>query len=88
MSPIVRYTIARLALFVVVALVLLVIPVQVNVLIKLAAALLITAALAYFLLRGLRDQVAEQLAGAARRRAERKERLRSALSGEDESTDR
>jgi hypothetical protein len=86
MSPIVKYTIARLGLFVVVAAVLLAIPVQVDVLIKLAGALLITFVLAFFLLRRLRDEMAEQIAETMRRRAEKKERLRAALSGEDEGT--
>jgi hypothetical protein len=87
MSPIVKYTLARLGLFVLVALVLLAIPVRVDLLIKLAAAVLVTFVLAYFLLRGLRDQATVQIAEAVQRRAERKERLRSALSGEDGTED-
>jgi hypothetical protein len=87
MSPIVRYTLARLGLFVLVALVVLAVPVRVDLMVKLAAAVLVTFVLAFFLLRRLRDEAATQIAEAVQRRAERKDRLRSALSGEDGTED-
>jgi hypothetical protein len=78
-----KYTLARLLLFVVVAAALIAIPIQINPLIKLMIAIVVSAALALVLLRGMRDQVANQLAGAASRRAEEKARLRAALAGEE-----
>ena len=48
--------------------ILLALPVAVDPLIKLAVALLVTAALAWFLLRGMREEVAQRLAGTAERR--------------------
>jgi hypothetical protein len=81
LSPAVKYTLGRVGLFLAFALVLW--PLEMNVLVKLMIAVLASAGVAYFLLRGWRDQMAEQLAAAsARRRAER-ERLRAALAGED-----
>lgn len=81
MSPAVKYSLGRIGLFLGCALALW--PLEMNILVKLMIAVLASAGLAYVLLRGWRDQMAEQLAaGAARRRAE-KERLRSALAGED-----
>jgi Protein of unknown function (DUF4229) len=86
-KPMVKYTLARLVLFAVVAAALLAVPVQVDVLVKLMVAVLVSAVLAYFLLKGMRLQVADQLAGSARRRAAERERLRSALAGDDDSQD-
>ncbi len=88
MSPMLKYTLARLGLFVVVAAVLLVVPIDLNPFLKLAIALIMSAVLSFFLLRGLRDQVAHQLASASRQRADRRENLRSALAGEDRNADR
>src|SRR5436305_2063559 len=62
-----KYTLARLLLFVVVAAVLIAIPVHINPLIKLMIAVIVSALLALFLLRGMRDEVANQMAGAASR---------------------
>jgi hypothetical protein len=84
MSPLVKYSLARLGLFLAAAAVLLFIPIELNVFLRLAIALIVSALLSFVLLRTLRDRVAEQLAGAARARAERKERLRSALAGDDQ----
>lgn len=86
MNPVMKYTLARLVLFVVcAAVVFLAVPGPVNPLLKLLIALVLSAAGSFFLLRRWRDEVAEQLAaGAARRRGE-KERLRAALAGEDEN---
>jgi mannitol-specific phosphotransferase system IIBC component len=80
-----KYSLARVGLFAVVAAILIAIPMPVNILVRLMVAVIISALLALFLLRKMRDEVAEQLTGAARRRAEEKERLRSALSGDDDS---
>jgi hypothetical protein len=82
-SPMIKYTLARLGLFGVVAAVLIALPLGIQLFLRLAIAILISATVSYFALRGLRDEVAEQLAAAARRRAERKRQLRAALAGED-----
>lgn len=79
-----KYTLARLGLFVVAAAVLLVVPIELNPFLKLGIALIASAILSFFLLRKLRDDVAHQLADSARDRADRKEKLRSALAGEDD----
>jgi hypothetical protein len=78
-----RYSLARLGIFVIVAAGLFFVPIQVDPLLRLMVALLVSAVVAYLLLGRLRMQVGEQVAGAAQRRAERKDRLRSALAGED-----
>lgn len=82
MSAAVKYTLGRIGLFVVVLLGLW--PVDMNVFLKLMVALAFSAALSFFLLRGWRDEMAEDMAGAAVRRRDEKERLRSALAGDDE----
>ena len=84
MNPMMKYTIARLGLFIVSAAVLLVVPIELNPFLKLGIALIASAILSFFLLRKLRDDVANQLADGARQRADRKEKLRSALAGEDQ----
>ena len=55
-----------------------------NIFIKLMVALAFSAALSFFLLKGWRDEMAEEMATAAERRRAEKERLRSALAGEDQ----
>jgi hypothetical protein len=84
MSPLLKYSLARLGLFVATVAVVLAIPIDVNLFLRLAVALILSAVLSFFLLRTMRDRVAEQLAVAARERAERRERLRSALAGDDQ----
>jgi hypothetical protein len=84
MSPLVKYSLARLGLFLAAAAVLLFIPIELNVFLRLAIALIVSALLSFVLLRTLRDRVADQLADAARARSERKERLRKALAGDDQ----
>jgi hypothetical protein len=81
MSPAVKYTLGRIGLFVVVALALW--PVEANLFLKLMLAVAFSAALSFFLLRGWRDEMAQQLAGAAEKRRAEKERLRAALAGDD-----
>jgi hypothetical protein len=83
-NPMMKYTLARLGLFVAVAAVLLVVPIELNPFLKLGIALIASAILSFFLLRKLRDDVANQLADSARQRADRKEKLRSALAGEEQ----
>ncbi|MFC8847875.1 MULTISPECIES: DUF4229 domain-containing protein [unclassified Micromonospora] len=82
MSAAVKYTLGRIGLFVVVVAALW--PVDMNVFLKLMLALAFSAALSFFLLRGWRDEMAGEMAGAAERRRAEKERLRSALAGDDE----
>jgi Protein of unknown function (DUF4229) len=80
-GPAVKYTLGRLALLVAVLLVLW--PVQLNIFVKLLLALAFSAALSFFLLRRWRDEMGQQMADAALRRKAERERLRSALAGED-----
>ena len=84
MNPMMKYTLARLGLFVVAAAVMLFLPIDLNPFLRLGIALIASAILSFFLLRKLRDEVANQLADGARERADRKEKLRSALAGEDD----
>jgi chromate transport protein ChrA len=83
MSPFMKYSFARLGIFVAVAAALFFLPIPIDPLLRLMAALLISAVLSYVVLGKLRNQVGEQVAGVAQRRIERKERLRSALAGDD-----
>ncbi|MGC4790156.1 DUF4229 domain-containing protein [Micromonospora sp. DT178] len=82
MSAAVKYTLGRIGLFVAVLAALWL--VELNIFIKLMVALAFSAALSFFLLKGWRDEMAEEMATAAERRRAEKERLRSALAGEDE----
>lgn len=83
MSPLVKYTLGRIGLFLAVLLVLWPVPVL-SPLVKLLVALLVSFALSWFVLRGWRDQLAADLADRVERRRREKERLRAALAGEDE----
>jgi Protein of unknown function (DUF4229) len=83
-NPTVKYTLARFGLFAAAAAVFLAIPVPVDVLVKLMAAVLVSALLSYTLLRRLREAMSVQLAGTMRRRAEQRDRLRTALAGDDD----
>jgi hypothetical protein len=83
LNPIVKYSLARIVLFAV-CVGLVFVPDELNPLLKLLIALLVSAAASFVLLRAWRNELAEQLSvGSQRRRAE-KERLRAALAGEDE----
>lgn len=84
MSPAVKYTLGRIGLFVAVLLALW--PIELNIFVKLMLAVVFSAALSFFLLRGWRNEMAQQMADAAQRRRAERERLRSALAGEDESS--
>ncbi|MET8256391.1 DUF4229 domain-containing protein [Micromonospora sp. NPDC005205] len=81
MSAALKYTLGRIGLFVAVLAGLWL--VDMNVFLKLMLALVFSAALSFFLLRGWRDEMAGEIAEAAERRRTEKERLRSALAGED-----
>jgi len=83
MNPAIKYTLGRLVLFVLAFALLL--PFPLNFLVKAMIALLVSAVLSYFLLADWRNQMGEQLAGAASRRAEEKQRLRAALAGDEEA---
>ncbi|RKN48355.1 DUF4229 domain-containing protein [Micromonospora endolithica] len=82
MSAAVKYTLGRIGLFVIVLVALL--PTDLDIFLKLIVALAFSAAASFFLLRGWRDQMAEEMAAAAERRRAEKERLRSALAGDDQ----
>ncbi|MEU8253035.1 DUF4229 domain-containing protein [Micromonospora inaquosa] len=82
MSAALKYTLGRIGLFVAVLAGLWLI--DMNVFLKLMLALVFSAALSFFLLRGWRDEMAAEIAEAAERRKVEKERLRSALAGEDQ----
>lgn len=83
MSPAVKYTLGRIGLFVIVVLALW--PVDINIFLKLMIAVIFSAALSWFLMRGWRDEMAQQIAESAERRRSEKERLRSALAGDDQT---
>jgi hypothetical protein len=82
MSPVIKYTLARVGLFAAVFAALL--PIDLDIFIKLLIALVASAGFSFILLRGLRDKVANQMASTAERRKAEKDRLRAALSGDDE----
>ena len=83
MSPAVKYTLGRLGLFAACFTALL--PVPLNPLVKLMVAFVASAALSFLLLRKWRDAMAEQLGSIAARRSAEKERLRSALAGDEKA---
>lgn len=82
MSAAVKYTLGRIGLFVGVLAALWFVPM--NPFLRLMLALIFSAALSFFLLRGWREEMAGEMAEASARRRAEKERLRSALAGEDE----
>jgi len=90
MSPGIKYGLARVGLFVAVAVPAALAFRDVNLLIVLMIALLVSAILSFVLppLRRWRDEVAGQLSTSVARRAAEKERLRAALAGEDEPDDK
>jgi hypothetical protein len=82
MSPMVKYTLGRIGLFLVVLLVLW--PTPLDLFLKLLVALLVSFALSLFLLRTWRGEMAVSMDEAFKRRRAEKKRLRAALAGEDE----
>ncbi|MER7330699.1 MULTISPECIES: DUF4229 domain-containing protein [unclassified Micromonospora] len=85
MSAAVKYTLGRIGLFVAVLAALWL--VDINLFVKLMLALAFSAAASFFLLKGWRDEMAVEMAEAAERRRTEKERLRSALAGDDQEPD-
>jgi hypothetical protein len=83
-SPFLKYTLARLGLFVLVAAAMLVLPLGIEPLLRLLIAVVVSAALAFFLLKGLREQASVHAVGMVERRSEKRERLRAALNGDDD----
>ncbi|MET7467172.1 DUF4229 domain-containing protein [Micromonospora sp. NPDC005686] len=83
MSAALKYTLGRIGLFVVVLAALWF--VDMNMFLRLMLALIFSATLSFFLLKGLRDDMAGEMAEAAERRRAEKDRLRSALAGEDQA---
>ncbi|MEU8240542.1 DUF4229 domain-containing protein [Actinoplanes missouriensis] len=83
MSPAVKYTLGRLGLFVVALAVLL--PFPLNFLVKVMVAFVVSAVLSLVLLRKWRDQMAEHLGSVAAKRTAEKDRLRSALAGDEDA---
>lgn len=82
MSAAVKYTLGRIGLFVGVLAALWF--VEMNMFLRLMLALVFSAALSFFLLKGWRDEMAGEMAEASERRRAEKERLRSALAGDDQ----
>lgn len=83
MNPVLKYTLGRLGLFVVVAVLLLVVPLPVNPLLKLGLAILVAFGLQFVVLRRWRGEMITQVDSSMAVRKERKERLRAALAGEE-----
>ncbi|MGY0004699.1 DUF4229 domain-containing protein [Micromonospora sp. I033] len=83
MSAAVKYTLGRIGLFVGVLAALWF--VEMNMFLRLMLALVFSAALSFFLLRGWRDEMAGEMSEAAERRRAEKDRLRSALAGDDQA---
>ncbi|SCG59790.1 DUF4229 domain-containing protein [Micromonospora humi] len=82
MSAAVKYTLGRVGLFVGVLAALWF--VEMNMFLRLMLALVASAALSFFLLKGWRDEMAGEMAEASERRRAEKDRLRSALAGDDQ----
>ena len=83
MSPVVKYTLGRLGLFVALLAVLLPVPYPENFLVKAMIALFASAGLSYVLMGRWRNELAHQLASGADRRRAEKDRLRAALAGDE-----
>jgi hypothetical protein len=83
-NPTLKYTLGRVGLFLAVLLALW--PVSLNLFLKLMISLVFSAALSFFLLRRWRNEMAGRLATAADRRKTDRDRLRSALAGDDQDS--
>ena len=85
MNPMLKYTLARVGIFVAcAALALVLLPRDMTLLLKLLIALVVSSTASFFLLRPWADELAERMSTNTRRRRDEKERLRAALAGEDE----
>jgi hypothetical protein len=82
LSPAAKYTLGRVGLFVVVALLLW--PVPIDLLVKLMIAIIASFGLQFVLLRRWRDEMIGQVDRAVTRRKAEKAKLRSALAGEED----
>nr|WP_083971118.1 DUF4229 domain-containing protein [Actinoplanes awajinensis] len=83
MSPAIKYTLGRLGLFVVVFAAL--VPLPLNILVKAMIAFVASAGFSFILLRKWRNEMAEHLGSVVERRTAEKQRLRSALAGDDDA---
>ena len=83
MSPVLKFTLGRVGLFV--ALALLLWPVPIDLLLKLMIALVVSVPLQFIVLRKWRTEMIEYVDQAATRRRTEKEKLRAALAGDDDS---
>ena len=81
MTPALKYTLGRVGLFVLCAVALL--PVPLNIWVKLMIAVVASFALQFVLLRKWRQEMIGQVDAAMARRRQEKDKLRSALAGED-----
>lgn len=81
MNPMLKYTLGRIGLFVLVALLLL--PVPMQLLVKLMVAVIVSFGLQFVLLRKWRAQMIDQVDHSVGQRRAAREKLRSALAGED-----
>lgn len=86
MTPGLKYALGRVGIFVACLVpAALLLPRDMNLFLKLMIALVLSAVLSFVLLRKVRDEVATQMSANSRRRVEQKEKLRSALAGDDEA---
>ena len=82
MNPMVKFTLGRVGLFVIVALLLW--PVPIDLLLKLMIAVIASFALQFVVLRKWRLEMIGQVDQVANRRRTEKAKLRAALAGEDD----
>jgi hypothetical protein len=82
-NPIVKYSLARMVLFVGCLAAVAFVP-NLNVFLKLLIALVVSSIGSFFLFRAWKDELADRLSTNSRRRLDEKERLRAALAGDDE----
>jgi hypothetical protein len=84
MNPVLKYGLGRLGLFVICAvLAVLLLPSDMIFMLRVLIGFIVSVGLSYVLLRRWRDEVANQLLESSQRRMAQKERLRSALAGDD-----
>jgi hypothetical protein len=83
MSPVVKFTLGRVGLFVGISLLLWPVP-GIDLLLKLMIALVVSVALQFVVMRKWRADMIDYVDQAATRRRTEKEKLRAALAGEDE----
>jgi Protein of unknown function (DUF4229) len=82
MNPMVKFTLGRIGLFVLMALLLW--PVPIDLLLKLMIAIIGSFALQFVVLRRWRQEMIGEVDQVANRRREEKAKLRAALAGDDE----